>query len=337
VTAYHFVGWDGGLWFGGPPFEGTPQGCGAAVGLFGVDIFFVISGVVIPMALGGKTPGSFVTARIVRLFPAYWFAVLAGAAIYRILGYTGPSLGDVLVNLTMMQSAAGVGDVFASQWTLWAELRFYLIAAGLCAVGMTSGRLVALAALWAPAAALCDRTGSSLVSELLVAPYSPLFAGGLAIYGLAKWGLKASSFWLVLAENAAFAAAWTGPARARALASGTGGAVELNSTQVTLCVVACFATVLFGALARLPRRWESALTVAAKPTYCLYLIHLPLGLLIISWTSPHLNPTTVISLAFLSSAAIATAMYRLIERPGSTLLRRALSEKSRSCVSTSAA
>ncbi|MDR1442258.1 MAG: acyltransferase, partial [Bifidobacteriaceae bacterium] len=250
VLICHFVAWRSGLWLGDQPFRGGLASAGAAFGIFGVDVFFAISGVVIPITLTRQTPVSFLTARIARLFPAYWVAVLAGVGAYCLLGSGHTSLADVLINLTMMQSSAGVGDVFAAQWTLWAELRFYLLAAGLCALGVTRRRLIAAATFWAPVAALCDRTDLHFASEILVAPYSPLFAGGLTIFGLLRWGLRSCAFWLALAENVAFAAAWTGPARVRALATGTGGALDLTSGQVSVCIVACFTVVLVAALLR---------------------------------------------------------------------------------------
>jgi hypothetical protein len=48
---------------------------------------------------------------------------------------------------------------------------------GQTALGVTRGRLIAAATFWAPVAALCYRTDLHFASEILVAPYSPLFAG----------------------------------------------------------------------------------------------------------------------------------------------------------------
>jgi peptidoglycan/LPS O-acetylase OafA/YrhL len=324
VFAYHTVAWNGGSWSQGQRPNSGVAGFVAAGGIFGVDLFFLISGTVIPMALMARGPASFIRARIVRLFPVYWFAVLCAVAIYAVLGTNHANVADVLVNLTMMQPLAGVGDVFAAQWTLWAEFRFYAVILVLCVIGISPRSVAIVAALWTPLAALSDRTAFSVGSELLVAPYAPLFAGGVAIFGLLQWGRRAPVFWLVLAENAAFAAAWTGPARARALASGTGGEFELTPNQTTIFMVLCFASVLIAAFARPPmERWR-CLTIAAGPTYCLYLLHLPVSSLAIAVLSPVLSPGLVVAATPLSCKAVATGAHYLVELPGGRLLRRAL-------------
>ncbi|MDR1634758.1 MAG: hypothetical protein LBS27_07550 [Bifidobacteriaceae bacterium] len=157
-----------------------------------------------------------------------------------------------------------------------------------------------------------------------MAPYAPLFAAGLAIFGLTRWGIGSSPFWLVLAENFAFAAAWTGPARARALETGTGGSFALSADQVTASVAVCIAVVATGALLRLPSRLASAVSKAAAPTYCLYLLHVPVASLAIPWLSSIFGVGTVAVITSVTSVAVAVAAYHFIERPGARLLRQAL-------------
>src|SRR5690554_5644422 len=45
-------------------------------GVYGVRLFFVISGFVILMSAWGHSPGRFVISRIARLYPAYWASVI---------------------------------------------------------------------------------------------------------------------------------------------------------------------------------------------------------------------------------------------------------------------
>src|SRR5215469_15288981 len=77
----------------------------ARYGWLGVELFFLISGFVICMSSWGRTAGQFAVSRFVRLFPAYWFAVLATTAVVTAVPLYEHRLhpDQVLVNLTMLQ------------------------------------------------------------------------------------------------------------------------------------------------------------------------------------------------------------------------------------------
>ncbi|MDR1634759.1 MAG: acyltransferase family protein [Bifidobacteriaceae bacterium] len=111
VLAYHVWAWDSGMWNRDSTPSAGAAGAAAALGIFGVDVFFVISGVVIPIALSGRTAVGFVRAHAVRLLPVYWFAVLAATAANWFLSRQSINAADVAANLTMMHSKAGVPDV----------------------------------------------------------------------------------------------------------------------------------------------------------------------------------------------------------------------------------
>lgn len=81
VVAYHWTARSHRYW-GRPPteefqFVSKLSGYGA----LGVQLFFIISGFVILMSAQGRSVGQFVASRVARLFPAYWVAVLATAAL----------------------------------------------------------------------------------------------------------------------------------------------------------------------------------------------------------------------------------------------------------------
>lgn len=101
----------------------------AAYGWLGVELFFLISGFVICMSCWGRSVGDFFTSRVTRLYPAYWFAVLATTAVLLLIpgGQKPLPWPDVLTNLTMLQEPLGVRMVDGVYWTLFAELRFYLL------------------------------------------------------------------------------------------------------------------------------------------------------------------------------------------------------------------
>ncbi|PSK56357.1 hypothetical protein B0E38_02659 [Streptomyces sp. 111WW2] len=61
----------------------------------------------------GRTPRQFFVSRVIRLYPAYWFAVLfTTAALIAAPGvWERLRLREVLLDLTMLQSGSGVPDV----------------------------------------------------------------------------------------------------------------------------------------------------------------------------------------------------------------------------------
>ncbi len=50
-------------------------------GYLGVDFFFIISGYVIFFSAQNKSAGDFLTSRALRLFPAFWVAVLLTSTV----------------------------------------------------------------------------------------------------------------------------------------------------------------------------------------------------------------------------------------------------------------
>ena len=105
------------------------------LGNFGVMIFFLCSGFIIPISL--ERQGSlrhFWIRRFFRLFPLYWFCIaadlglgyLSGWARYPASFFAHPVV-FILANLTMLQNSLGFSDILGPAWTLSFELMFYLI------------------------------------------------------------------------------------------------------------------------------------------------------------------------------------------------------------------
>ena len=97
-----------------------------------VQIFCMISGFVITMiSEKEKNLLHFFVARFSRLYPAYAFTVALSAVLVTAfaLPFKGVTLGQVLVNLTMLQSWFGVKNIEGSFWYLTPELSFYAVMA----------------------------------------------------------------------------------------------------------------------------------------------------------------------------------------------------------------
>jgi peptidoglycan/LPS O-acetylase OafA/YrhL len=322
VLAYHYTTMDR-VWhrraeqiFPDQPF---------AYGWLGVYLFFLISGFVICMSSWGRGVGSFLLSRAVRLYPAYWLSVAAIAVVLTVWPpyfHGPPTWESALVNLTMFQDPLGVPPVAEVYWTLWAELRFYLLFSLVVWRGLTYRRVVTFCLLWLGAVTVAKAVvpDGTLIHIALMTDYAPLFTGGIAFYlmyrfrpTLLTWGIVAGSF--LLSVPAAMYRA--------GLEAYPGEAVPPRWPAVLVMAV-CFlliAAVALGWLSRVRGRW---LVVIGATTYPLYLLHMDLGgtmLYLLQGSAP--APLLV---AAVTGAMIILAwlVHRYVERPVAPLLKRAL-------------
>ena len=104
------------------------------LGSWGVVLFFLCSGFILPLSLERQgSLGRFWIRRFFRLYPLYWMNV----AIIAMIGQgepgmvlSGPptqSIQIFLANLTMFQAFIGFPHLMALYWTLTLELLFYLL------------------------------------------------------------------------------------------------------------------------------------------------------------------------------------------------------------------
>ncbi|WIB78902.1 acyltransferase [Curtobacterium sp. MCPF17_002] len=285
-----------------------------SLGYYGVHLFFVISGFVILMTAWGKDIPSFVASRISRLYPAYLVAVPTAAVLLGVIWLEQKhiTIYQVAVNLTMMQGAFGVDHIDGVYWTLWVELRFYVLIALFMLVGITRQRVLAFAAVWPVAAALARTTNQQWLAEALNADYAALFAGGMAIYLLTRHHRDVAA-WLVLAMSALLAVAVPGQESQATLASSTG--VSFSGHTTALVILCCFGAVAVVTLTPLARVHIGWLTGLGLLTYPLYLVHEWWGWWMIHLLSGKLPNSLVLAITFAFVGAFAALVYFFVERP----------------------
>jgi peptidoglycan/LPS O-acetylase OafA/YrhL len=106
-----------------------------SLGRFGVALFFLISGFVVPFSIGGERPlVHFAISRLFRLYPAFWLALAVVATLTWFAG-APPSMATVLANMTMAPTVFGQSWLSPIYWTLFIELIFYVLVALLFSVG----------------------------------------------------------------------------------------------------------------------------------------------------------------------------------------------------------
>ena len=140
------------------------------LGKYGVLLFFLVSGYVIPMSL--ERHGSlrrFWIGRLCRIYPAYLAAIVLVAVLTAAglmnwqASLRAETTTGVLAHLTMMADLVGVRGAVRVFWTLSYEMTFYLIVAGLFA-----WRLHRHSTWWAAGLALVALTaGAHLPDDLL--------------------------------------------------------------------------------------------------------------------------------------------------------------------------
>jgi len=151
-------------------------------GKYGVLLFFLVSGYVIPMSL--ERHGSlrtFWVGRLLRIYPAYLatialvtFLAVVGAGGFPAWVHTDPLTG-VLAHVSMMSDPLGVRGMVRVFWTLAYEMTFYLIVAGLFA-----WRLHRHTGWWAAGLALLALAGPELPDGLFAA-HLTIAATGLLV------------------------------------------------------------------------------------------------------------------------------------------------------------
>ncbi|WP_230860490.1 acyltransferase family protein [Actinoplanes aureus] len=295
-------------------------------GWLGVELFFMISGFVICMSCWGRTAGAFARSRVVRLFPAYWPAVLISAAVVMLwpVARDPITVNQLVVNLTMLNEPLKVPSADLSYWTLWAEARFYLLFGLLVWYGLTLERVLWFAYGWLVVAVITVNVKEPLLTTVFQPTYAPYFVAGIAFYLIHRfgsdiriWGLVALS-WAMAMHMLVARVAYEAKALHRPM-----------SLTVGMLIVTLF-FVLLGAVAlgwssRVQWRW---LTVAGALTYPFYLLHQHIGLTIIH-AMQDVRPR-LLTLAFVILVMLGAAwlLHRLIEKPLARVLKRKLEQAS---------
>ncbi|MEE4418917.1 acyltransferase [Streptomyces sp. DSM 41528] len=318
VLGYHYLtlrdGW------GNDPQAFSPELYHVAqFGWLGVEVFFLISGFVICMSAWGRTLGDFVKSRVSRLYPAYWVAVLLTASVLTLWPRvrSADSLETVLTNLTMLQQGVGVSDLDDVYWSLFIELKFYLLFALVVYKGVTYRRCVLFCGLWTVAGVVAYKADTSFLSVWAIAPYSPYFIAGIAFYLMYRfrptmllWAIVAVEFLLAqhyvkgrvvmnLGDKAATAHDW--PARIGVL--------------LAFLLMAAIALGLFDGV-----RWRW-LSRAGSLTYPLYLLHMYIGFTLISLLRHRLPAPVLLTSIIALMLVLSYAVNRWVERSVGAWLR----------------
>ncbi|MFD5430245.1 acyltransferase family protein [Streptomyces sp. NPDC127084] len=330
VVAYHYLAWRG-SW--PAPTEITfPTAFPFAVyGWLGVELFFLISGFVICMSCWGRSLGDFFVSRVSRLYPAYWLAVLTTSAVLLLVpgGWDPHPWPDILINLTMLNEPLGVRSVDAVYWTLFAELRFYLLFAIVAWRGLTYRRVVVFCCVWAVAGLAFHKTGDEALRVMIMPTFCWYFIAGMAFYLMYRFRPTPLLTGIVLVCFGASVSS------ARLVWRNTLDHFDrqIPFWPVALILVACFALMALVATGRLSWMNWRWLGYAGATTYPLYLLHEKIGWEIIGVLAPYVPGYLLVGLLTACMLVAAYLVHRLVEKPVSGWLKhrlnRAVAESAR--------
>ncbi len=298
-------------------------------GPFGVGLFFLISGLVIPFSLDRHSRLTFVLARGLRIYPTYIVAlcievaVLHAGSLYWQLPF--PYGGwAIFLNLTLLHTLSGQPSIDLVNWTLGVELKFYLIMAlaaplvrrgSVGALFMVAGLLIGavLAIGQLPLGAMGAR-GQAILQQLSTElVYLVFMLTGVLFNYHVRGMMRLVPFLAALAGMMAlFLGCWQ---------------LSLNTAQYPVVTVNyLYAFVVFGVayLLRRHARPVRLLDFFAAISFPLYLVHSLIGfsilkVLMITW---HLSYGTAVLMALASVVVLATMLHATIETASIRLGRR---------------
>jgi peptidoglycan/LPS O-acetylase OafA/YrhL len=278
-------------------------------GYTGVDIFFVISGFIIPYSLyrSRYTLANFwrfVVKRSIRLYPPYLISIpvsiLAANLVLRpLFPNAAIHVGgrQLLYHLLFLNDLTGVPWINVVYWTLAIEWQWYLL------VGLLFPLLVSRHALVRCVPVAIAMASYFLCTSDRIVPHTlPIFLIGVLVFQH-KIGLIGRGRMLTLI--AAMLWAMRGP---------TGWLVAGISVATGLVI----------AFVSFRHRLADFL---GDVSYSVYLLHLPIGVSLIGWLS-HLLPFSgsylgALDLAgMLASVAAAALLYRWVEKPSQEMSSR---------------
>ncbi len=279
-------------------------------GYLGVPLFFVISGFVVAWSAQGRTAAGFARARILRLYPEFWISVLVSALVFTLAKPGFPErlgLSGILLNLTMIPQFLGAEYVDGVYWTLFLEIKFYLILFLLIIVGQYRN-LERWLFVW-----LAALTIGAFVEIGPVARSVTIFSYGSLFVAGALFSIIFARGWSSPRAAALIVALGLSVQQALGQIDGFVAAIHITpvtrvSTVVAICAIfGAFALVASGRLSIA----DSRLTATAGAlTYPLYLLHNTGEVLFLAPGSP-LPRALGVGIALVFALALSYAVMRL--------------------------
>ena len=283
------------------------------LGALCVNVFFVISGLVIMISAQAASSGrQFLARRASRLYPAFLVCMLFTVLVKYKQGIEISSV-EFIANLTMIPTILNVTPVAGAYWTLAHEWSFYVMVAAVFTV--VRRNCTAIMVSWVVISAVMQLTGSDLGALNIIANvgFAPLFAAGMFLHLVRTGQLRLAPAVAIGATLMAASAggSWGGP-----LWPG----VALSAAYL-LCFAFCVGLVAALAAIELPPSLSRIAIIGGAASYPLYLVHAPVGRLLFPvLSSIGLGAAGVMAGSMLAAVVLSVATSQWIEAPARRLL-----------------
>lgn len=284
------------------------------IGAYGVQVFFVISGLVITMTvLRSHDALDFGFRRASRLYPA---AIVCSALTFVAMLVLGPppfqhGIKDLFATMTLVAPFLKATNVDGAYWSLTEELKFY----GLVGVSY----LIWRDKFWVAITGFAFTIG---VAQLL--DFHPNLVNGVFLGNFISFFCFGMALWYALFERRSTPAAWLSLAALVNLPEALSilDIAQLPSLPAQAAVLVTIASLaaLLAANVRLPL---GPLPYLGRISYSLYLLHQNIGVTIIALLKRTTHCPDLV--AFLAAATAATGLaalvFHTIEKPAQEWLR----------------
>lgn len=278
-------------------------------GYYAVELFFVISGIVIFSTLNKcQSPLHFLYMRVSRLYPAYWVSMWLVAMVFILFFSEQLWPAALLANMSMFQEFLGFENFDNVYWSLTVELAFYLNVAWLFALGWHRRIITVclswliLACLWKLLLATEQGDERDVLAMIFALDYASYFVIGIALYDAIGKGFGKNTYLLLAASLLT-----------SFLIFGLEGLI-VSSVVIALASFAIFDRMKF---------MINPLTLwLGNISFSLYLIHRNLGYRILPELHERsIDPIVAIILTIALSLTLATLLTFWVERPALLFLR----------------
>lgn len=259
----------------------------AKYGYLGVELFFMISGFVILMTASNNNLKAFFISRVVRICPAFWVCCTLTFVITLAIGqprYTA-DFYQYVMNMTFLSDVLGVLPIDGVYWSLFAEIKFYLmisILLGFKQIEKIESYLVA----WLLISAVSEIFVMEKLRWVLVTDYAAYFIAGATFYVIWTKGFTITR--VLLLVGALVLAGYTAIVWADVLE--TKYLTDYNNLIICSMIILFFIIFLMIATNKTSAIGALNWTALGALTYPLYLLHQMIGFMIFNIVYPALNP-----------------------------------------------
>jgi peptidoglycan/LPS O-acetylase OafA/YrhL len=297
----------------------------AKYGYLGVQLFFMISGFVITMSATREKLKVFIVSRIVRLYPAFWACCTLTFLIVSFLHKKGSfTFVQYMLNMTMLSGFIGVPSIDSVYWTLFVEIRFYVLVAIILAIGQIK-KVESLLVIWSLLSIvlyLCpDHLIVRFLRIFLITSYSAFFIAGTSFFLVWSRGLTP------LRTTIIFAMCVLGIVQT--IADIPAKVSMFQGTAVSPYVVSVSIIIFFSLMTLISLRvtgfWgRKSWSLAGSLSYPLYLIHGQIGYAVFEKFVGQSHRYALLTAVIAGALITAYSVNRLVERPLAPMLKSRL-------------